>query len=309
MKFQLDFTPDVSPVKIQLGDKIILLGSCFSDEIALHLRTSGFDVLANPFGTIFHPTAIANLLLCTDLENTILQRDDLYFSWIAAGVIYNTNPEMLINKLIDLQNTLIEYISTSKFLFVTFGTAFAYENESFGSVVANCHKMPNTNFFKVLSSVEEMTQDWNLALEKIYALNPEIQVIFTVSPVRHIKDGIIQNNQSKARLIELTNRLSELTPASYFPSYEILIDVLRDYRFYKEDLIHPNNQAVEYIYKYLELVFMEEQTRKITEQVRKLKANQKHKILYPESVKSIEFESVNKEKIANFLKNYPMVIW
>ena len=106
MKFQLDFTPDVSPVKIQLGDKIILLGSCFSDEIALHLRTSGFDVLANPFGTIFHPTAIANLLLCSDLENTIIQRDDLYFSWIAAGAIYNTNPEMLINKLIDLQNSL-----------------------------------------------------------------------------------------------------------------------------------------------------------------------------------------------------------
>jgi hypothetical protein len=88
--------------------------------------------------------------------------------------------------------------------------------------------MPNSNFFKVLSSVHEMNQDWNLALEKIYALNPDIQVIFTISPVRHIKDGIIQNNQSKARLIELTNRLSEMTPASYFPSYEILIDVLRD---------------------------------------------------------------------------------
>ncbi len=309
MKFQLDFNPEISPEKIQLGDKITLLGSCFSDEIALRLRSSGFEVLTNPFGTIFHPTAIANLLLNTDIENSIIQRDDLFFSWMASGTIYSTNPELLKNKLIDLQNNLIEYVRSSKFLFITFGTAYAYENESFGSVVANCHKMPNTNFFKVLSSVHEMHQDWNLCLEKIYALNPAIQIIFTVSPVRHIKDGIIQNNQSKARLIELTNRLSEMTPASYFPSYEILIDVLRDYRFYKDDLVHPNNQAVDYIYKQFEKVFMDEQTQQVTEQVRRLKSNESHKILYPESIKSTEFEIVKNQKIRNFLKNNPKVIW
>jgi hypothetical protein len=154
-----------------------------------------------------------------------------------------------------------------------------------------------------------MDQDWNLCLEKIYEINPNIKVVFTVSPVRHIKDGIIENNRSKARLIELTNRFSEMTNTIYFPSYEIIIDVLRDYRFYKEDLIHPTNQAVDYIYKQLEYVFMDEQTQKITEQVRKLKTNQKHKILYPESIKSIEFENVNNEKIADFLKNNPRVFW
>jgi hypothetical protein len=309
MKFQLDFTPEISLKKIQLGDKITLLGSCFSDEIALRLRNSGFEVLANPFGTIFHPTAIANLLLFTQIENTIFQRDDLFFSWIAAGSIYSTNPESLKNTLVALQNHLIEFIHSSKFLFITFGTSYAYENESFGSVVANCHKMPNTNFFKVLSSVNEMNQDWNLTLEKIYAINPDIQVIFTVSPVRHIKDGIVQNNQSKARLVELTNRLSEMTPASYFPSYEILIDVLRDYRFYKADLLHPNELAVDYIYKQLENVFMDEQTQQVTEQVRRLKASENHKLLYPESIKSIEFETVKNQRIANFLKNNPKVIW
>ena len=309
MKLQLDFHPEISYEKIQIGNKITLLGSCFSDEIAIRLRNSGFHVVANPFGTIFHPTALANLLLITDVESSVIKRDDLFFSWLAAGSIYSTSKENLVDKLLELQNYLIDSLRNSSFLFVTFGTAFAYEHEKYGSVVANCHKLPASNFLKVLSTVSEMDQDWNLCLEKIYEINPNIKVVFTVSPVRHIKDGIIENNRSKARLIELTNRFSEMTNTIYFPSYEIVIDVLRDYRFYKEDLIHPTNQAVDYIYKQLEYVFMDEQTQKITEQVRKLKANQKHKILYPESIKSVEFENVNNEKIADFLKNNPQVFW
>ena len=309
MKLQLDFHPEISNEKIQIGNKITLLGSCFSDEIAIRLTNSGFHVVANPFGTIFHPTALANLLLTIDLESSVIKRDDLFFSWLAAGSIYSSTKENLIAKLLELQNYLVDSLRNSSFLFVTFGTAFAYEQEEYGSVVANCHKFPASNFKKVLSSVSEMDQDWNLCLEKIYEINPNIKVVFTVSPVRHIKDGIIENNRSKARLIELTNRFSEMTNTIYFPSYEIVIDVLRDYRFYKEDLIHPTNQAVDYIYKQLEYVFMDEQTQKITEQVRKLKANQKHKILYPESIKSVEFENVNNEKIADFLKNNPLVFW
>ncbi len=309
MKLQLDFHPEISNEKIQIGNKITLLGSCFSDEIALRMRNSGFHVVANPFGTIFHPTALANLLLTIDLESSVIKRDDLFFSWLAAGSIYSSTKENLIAKLLELQNYLVDSLRNSSFLFVTFGTAFAYEQEEYGSVVANCHKFPASNFKKVLSSVSEMDQDWNLCLEKIYEINPNIKVVFTVSPVRHIKDGIIENNRSKARLIELTNRFSEMTNTIYFPSYEIVIDVLRDYRFYKEDLIHPTNQAVDYIYKQLEYVFMDEQTQKITEQVRKLKANQKHKILYPESIKSVEFENVNNEKIADFLKNNLRVFW
>ena len=309
MKLQLDFHPEISNEKIQIGNKITLLGSCFSDEIAIRMRNSGIQVVANPFGTIFHPTALANLLLTIDLESSVIKRDDLFFSWLAAGSIYSSSKENLVSKLLELQNYLTESIRTSSFLFVTFGTAFAYEHEKYVSVVANCHKFPASNFQKVLSSVSEMDQDWNLCLEKIYDINPNINVVFTVSPVRHIKDGIIENNRSKARLIELTNRFSEMTNTKYFPSYEIVIDVLRDYRFYKEDLIHPTNHTVDYIYKQLESVFMEEDTRNITDQVRKLKAYEKHKVLYPESFKTTEFESVKNEKIADFLKNNPKVFW
>ena len=309
MKLQLDFHPEISNEKIQIGNKIILLGSCFSDEIAIRMRNSGFQVVANPFGTIFHPTALANLLLTTDVKSSVIKRDDLFFSWLAAGSIYSVGKESLVAKLLELQKHLIESIRTSSFLFVTFGTAFAYEHEKYGSVVANCHKFPVSNFRKVLSTVSEMDQDWNLCLEKIYDINPNINIVFTVSPIRHIKDGIIENNRSKARLIELTNRFSEMTNTKYFPSYEIVIDVLRDYRFYKEDLIHPTNQTVDYIYKKLESVFMEEDVRNITNQVRKLKAYENHNVLYPESVKTTEFESVKNEKITDFLKNNPTVFW
>jgi len=309
MKLIIEYTPPKSNVKIDVGDKITMLGSCFSDEIAIHLRNSGFEVLSNPFGTIFHPTALANLITCTNFENSILKRDDLYFSWVSAGTIYDSNPEALEKKLKKLQETLIEFIRKSKFLFVTFGTAYAYENESYGSVVANCHKIPSTNFIKVLSSVNEMFIDWNLALEKIFSLNPTIQVVFTVSPVRHIRDGVVENNHSKARLIELTNQLTTMTAACYFPSYELLIDILRDYRFYTEDLVHPNHQAIEFIYNQLENTYMQPETIQLTEEVRQLKKLQNHKILYPESLKSIEFEKYKNEKVTNFLKNNPKVYW
>ncbi len=309
MKLQLDFKPNISEKKIQIGDKITLLGSCFSDEIAQKLIESGLHVCSNPFGTIFHPTAIANLLLTEDFEASIIRRDDLFFSWSSAGLMYDVDKSKLITKLTNTQQKLMESIRNSSFLFVTFGTAFAYENEDYGSVVANCHKLPNSNFIKVLSSVGEMGQDWELCLSKIYEINPIIKVVFTVSPVRHIKDGLIENNRSKARLIELTNRLSEMTDAIYFPSYEIVIDVLRDYRFFKEDLIHPNNQAIDYIYNLFESVFMEDQTKNITYQVRKLKAMQKHKLLHPESNKSIEFEQDTKMKIEDFLMKNPQINW
>ena len=309
MKLQLDLNPTISQKKIQIGDKITLLGSCFSDEIAKKLTESGFQVCSNPYGTIFHPTALANLFLIENFESSIIQRDDLFFSWSSAGLMYDVDKSKLITKLTNTQQELMEYIRNSSFLFVTFGTAFAYENEDYGSVVANCHKLPNSNFIKVLSTVGEMGQDWEICLSRIYELNPNIEVVFTVSPVRHIKDGIIENNRSKARLIELTNRLSEMTEANYFPSYELVIDVLRDYRFYKEDLIHPNNQAIDFVFSHFENVFFESETKEITQEVRKLKALMNHKTLYPESVKSIEFEHNTKRKIEDFSTKYPLINW
>ena len=309
MKLQLDFNPEVSVKKIKIGDRITLLGSCFSDEIALKLKESGFHVSSNPFGTIFHPTALANLILIENFESSILKRDDLYFSWFSAGTIYDLEKSKLIEKLALIQNELINSIQNSNFLFVTFGTSFAYENESYGSVVANCHKQPPVNFKKVLSTVGEMRHDWEMCMSKIYELNPDIEIVFTVSPVRHIKDGIIENNRSKARLIELTNQLSELTDAKYFPSYELVIDVLRDYRFYKEDLIHPDNQAVEFVYSHFENIFFDDLTKEITKEIRKIRVLNTHKIRYPESVKSIEFEQNTAQKIKEFSIQYPSINW
>lgn len=309
MKLQLDFEAIKSERKINFGDKITLLGSCFSDEMAVQLKLSGFEVESNPFGTIFHPTALANLILKDEFESSIIQRDNLFFSWVSSGVIYDVTKQNLLKKLNTIQVNLFESIKNSQFLFITFGTSFAYENDEYGTVVANCHKIPNSSFIKVLSSVGEMLQDWELSLERIYALNPMIQVVFTVSPVRHIKDGLIENNRSKARLIELTNRLSEMTNALYFPSYEFVIDVLRDYRFYKEDLIHPNNQAVKFVYNQLEDVFMSNETKLLSDQVRKLRLLKSHKTLHPESLKTTEFELSTKQKIAGFLKNNPKISW
>ena len=309
MKLQLDFTPDISPKKITSGNKITLLGSCFSDEMAGQFEKSGFKVESNHFGTIFHPIALANLFLIEDVNLSIIQRDDLFLSWMAAGSVYGLNKESFFKSLVDLRNELKDSIKKSTFLFVTFGTAYGYEHKEFNTVVANCHKFPSCEFDKILSSIDEMEQSWEMALEKIYEINPEIQVVFTVSPVRHSKDGLVENNRSKARLIELTNRLTISEKEWYFPSYELVVDVLRDYRFYKEDLVHPTQQTVEYAYHFVEQVFMDSDTREITRQVRKLRELTSHKLLYPESIKSSEFEVNTKNKIAKFLAEYPLVNW
>jgi hypothetical protein len=309
MKLHLDFDPELSVHKLEIGDKVTLLGSCFSDEMAIQLNYNGFHVCSNLFGTIFHPTALANVLLTDDFKSSIIQRDDLFFSYVGSGSVYGLTAESLEEELNVIQQKLFLAIRDSRFLFVTFGTAFGYENENYGSVVANCHKLPSTYFSKVLSSVGEMAQDWEMSLARIYELNPTIQVVFTVSPVRHIKDGLVENNRSKARLIELTNRLSEMTDAIYFPSYELVNDVLRDYRFFKEDLIHPSSQAIDFVYENFEKVFLSQDTRNVTQQIRKLRELQNHTILYPDSVKSTEFEWNTKNKIEKFLRENPTINW
>jgi hypothetical protein len=309
MKLQLEFKPEICSRKLIIGDKITLLGSCFSDEMAEQFKKSGFQVESNHLGTIFHPIALANLFLIDDLNLSIIQRDDLFLSWMAAGSIYGLNKGSYLKTLVDLRNELIDSIKKSSFLFVTFGTAYGYEHKEFTTVVANCHKFPSSEFDKILSSTGEMEQSWEMALEKIYEINPEIQVIFTVSPVRHSKDGLVENNRSKARLIEVTNRLTITEKEWYFPSYELVVDVLRDYRFYKEDFVHPTQQTVEYVYHFVEQVFMDSDTREITRQVRKLRELTSHKLLYPESIKSSEFELNTKNKIAKFLAEYPLVNW
>ncbi len=320
MDFHLPFSIPSADFKIQHGDRIALLGSCFSDSMQAHFLRSGFDVLSNPFGTIFHPTALANSIefsLNQSKVPRIFQRGELYFCWDSASVIYG-NSETEVRSKFDVQRAVFaDYLQSSKCLLITFGTAWGYEliEQNFvgtpdqQSVVANCHKMPVTNFQKKLMSVAEEWSRWQTLILALKAVNPELRLIFTVSPVRHKKDGLVENNQSKARLIELVHRLVESTNVSYFPAYEIVIDELRDYRFFKEDRVHPTDEAVQYVWNRFEETYFNEETVEIAKRVRNLKRTFDHQTLHPDSEETKRHLLLSQEKLAEFKVDFPMIWW
>jgi len=243
MNFRTTFLIPEAQRKLSFGDSVVLMGSCFSERIGQKLTYYGFDTLINPFGTIFHPTAIANLL---DGNNTkdirTNQRNGSWFTFEAHSAISAKSKTDLMNEFQIKQNLLSAYLEKSKLLIITLGSAWGYFLND--EIVANCHKMPSQTFQKRLSEVRDMCFHWSGLIEQLKFKYPKLEILFTVSPVRHTKDGFIENQLSKARLIELVHRLD----VDYFPAYELQMDDLRDYRFYESDLIHPNSLAVDYIF-------------------------------------------------------------
>lgn len=275
-------------------------------------------MLSNPFGTIFHPAALANcveLSLNKSKEPRIFQRGDLYFSWDSASVIFGKSESEVCAKFDAQRAVFEEYLQSAKCLMVTFGTAWGYElieqnsHETLDQqdVVANCHKMPGTNFEKKLMSVAEEWSRWQTLILALKAVNPELKIVFTVSPVRHKKDGLVENNQSKARLIELVHRLVESADAQYFPAYEIVIDELRDYRFFKEDRVHPSEEAVSYVWRRFEETHFSESTQELAKNVRQIHLARAHRSLHPESAESVHHQQATEARMKELIARHPEV--
>lgn len=311
MKFKLNFDIPIYNFDIIHGDKLTLLGSCFSDEIANKFGYFGHHTLKDPFGTIFHPAALAKNILNAFEEQPeirIVQRDDLFFCLEASSAVYAKEEQLLVDKMFAAYNELRTWLSSSKVVFLTLGTSWGYAVGAEDTIVANCHKLPSNYFEKQLSSPWEMVQDLSLAIEKIKEYNPNVQVVLTVSPVRHIKDGIIENNWSKARLLEVVHQLSQEENVHYFPSYEIVLDELRDYRFFKEDLVHPNQLAVDYIWNRVEDAFFSEEAKKLHQSIHALRLELNHKSLQPDSNESALFAEKLKKKLEAFKVNNPQIL-
>ena len=310
MKLKLDFTVDKSHIDFTYHDSALLIGSCFSDEIGQHFKKNGFRAEINPFGTLFHPTAIANVLKASVEESTdvsVYQREDLFFSWDAASKIYAFSEAELIQEIIETRKKVRQQLLQARLLVVTFGTAWQYTHQTTNEVVGNCHKAPQDTFSKTLASVEDMHAHWKALIAGLKALNPSLEIVFTVSPVRHIKDGIVENNRSKARLIELAHGLVENHQLHYFPSYEILIDELRDYRFYQPDLVHPSDEAVGYVWKAFVDYSVSRDTMEIMKERSRILSVLNHISLHPESKADIEGKDKAKKELELFKGKYPEV--
>ncbi|MDR0205688.1 MAG: GSCFA domain-containing protein [Bacteroidales bacterium] len=274
MIFRTEIPISKYPFQISYQDNILLLGSCFSDNIGGFLSNNRFSVLSNPFGTLFNPVSIANALKMT-LNPKLFTDDYCYYfnnQWVsfAHHGSFSHPDENQFKKQIEQQFMETKnFLEKTNFLFITFGTAFCYRFIERNFVVANCHKIPNTQFEKFRLDIDEIVDWYKELIQMIYSINPALKIIFTVSPVRHLGDGFHENQLSKAVLHLAVEQLTKEDKVFYFPAYEILMDDLRDYRFYAEDLCHPGNNAICYIEKIFADSFFSPQTKEKQKEIEK----------------------------------------
>ena len=316
MQLQLPFPKPFPSEKITHKDRILLMGSCFTGHIGQYLENAKFQTLINPHGITFSPLAIAcNLEGCFN-KKEYRQADLIFRDELWHGLDFHTDfsapePETALNNMNHAVSEANAFLKQADWLLITAGTAFQYYflEESGGKYpVANCHKIPAVHFEKRLLEIAEITGCLKAVISKIREHNLRLKIIWTVSPVRHIRDGLIENNRSKARLIEAFRQLVEELPDSwYYPSYEILIDVLRDYRFYDQDLVHPNELAITIIREQFSQQFFDEPTRELVGKIQKIKTACQHKVQFPGTTAHRQFVDNILLQITNLRLQHPEI--
>jgi|26BtaG_2_1085354.scaffolds.fasta_scaffold00018_5 hypothetical protein len=311
MQFRTEFQVTNSENKITHSLNVMGFGSCFIDSIGENIQNSKFRILRNPFGTLFHPLAIENALarilsLTYYTKEEIFKYGELYFSWDHHSSFNRTSLDETLHKINSELEQANEFIQKTDVFFLTFGTSLVYKIKEMDIVVANCHKVPSFNFQKALLSDAQIKSSMRNCFNFILDINPKAKIITTISPVRHTKDGIVENNLSKSKLIScLHETLSLYDNVDYFPAYEIMMDDLRDYRFYKEDLIHPNEMAIQYIWeKFSETYFNQETLDKIAI-AQKIERAMAHRPLNPKTIAYKEFLYKTKKQIESVENLFP----
>ncbi|MFD2200730.1 GSCFA domain-containing protein [Shivajiella indica] len=310
MHWTISFDIPEGGSKINYKSSVFSIGSCFSTTMGEKLAERKFTILNNPFGTLFNPLSIAQVMEDSILEmpvNTdlVLVRDSLYlhFGMHSDIVAYSQDSlERLIQKKQRLTKQLLEKASH---ILITFGTAWVYEYGNAGQVVANCHKQPAGLFEKRLLHQEEILKAYSSFFKILSQFNKKAKVLITVSPVRHIKDGISENQLSKSILRLAAHELSETYGfVDYFPSYEIMMDELRDYRFYKEDMIHPSAQAEEYIWERFKQTWIDPKCFTLIQEFEAIKRDLNHRPFNPDSPAHIKFLDGLQKKLDRYSKDF-----
>ncbi len=305
------------PLKKQVANQlnyhsnVVLFGSCFSENIGNKLKYFKIQNTQNPFGILFHPVAIEQLISNAIehkqyIEEDVFYNNEQWHCFDAHSKLSHTSKEALIKRLNTNLNITHNSLKKASHIIITLGTAWAYRYFKTRKYVANCHKIPQLEFEKVLLTVDEIASSLKHILALIKSVNYNAEVIFTVSPIRHIKDGFIENTQSKAHLISAIHQVINNNP-SYFPSYEIMMDELRDYRFYSEDLLHPNQTAINYIWEKFKLVWISEESYKIMDEVDSIQKGLLHKPFNANSQAHRVFIEKLQVKIDNLKAQFPHI--
>jgi len=314
MKLQTNIKLQKQPHhQIDYSSKLMLLGSCFSENIGSKFEYHKFQSDVNPFSILFHPVAIENLItrsINEDFysEEEIVSQNEIYSCFDAHSKLNALSKSQLLERLNAQLSETLHQIKSVSHIIITLGTAWVYRHIVTDKIVANCHKIPQKQFLKELLSVEDIVASLESIIALVRSVNPKVNFIFTVSPVRHLKDGFVENNRSKAHLLSAIHQVVEpRKQLFYFPSYEIMMDELRDYRYYNQDMIHPNDLAIDYIWETFKTVWLAEDAVEISEKIASIQTKKAHRPFNPNSEAHQEFLANLQEEIAQIQKELPQV--
>ena len=309
--FRTEIQRKKAEFSISHKDSIMLIGSCFAENIGEKLTEYKFTADVNPFGILFNPLSIAQGLdLLTDdflfTENDLHLFNNEWISFYHHGKFSHADKEKCLE---NINKKLLEsriFLQKTNVLVLTLGTTLAYYYK--GNIVANCHKVPQKEFQMQMLDIQDIISALANSIEKIRAINSGMQVVFTVSPVRYIKNSMVENSISKARLIVSAHELiCRLRNSCYFPAFEIMLDDLRDYRFYSDDMIHPSHTAIDYIWENFSYAFFDEQTLNLNKEIKDINLAINHRIKNPNSEESKKFKEAQTKKIQQIQMNYPQI--
>ncbi len=283
MKFRTELTPSKAGFDINYQTPTLGIGSCFVENIGKKMTTRQLPFLQNPFGIVYNPVSMAaqlDILMGEKrfVESDLVELNGLFHSWLHHGFYSENSVETTLEKI----NTAIDeartFLRTTKYLFLTFGSATVFQLKTSGQIVVNCHKAPARYFDRRRLSTLEIGDAFTPILEKLSTQLPDLQIITTVSPVRHLRDGLIENNLSKATLLLTADALAQkFSNVSYFPAYELVMDDLRDYRFFERDMMHPTVQAIDYVWQFFNDTYFSEETKKNVQKIEKINAMEAHR--------------------------------
>jgi hypothetical protein len=307
---RIDISRNTNP--IDYNSKIVSLGSCFAENMGDKFDYFKFQSATNPFGIIFNPVSIERIIDRV-VNDTLFTEKDVFFHnerwhcFEAHSDLSHSNQEELLANLNKILKETKKQLQQATHIITTYGTSWVYRNIDKNAIVANCHKVPQKQFGKELLSVEIIKESIENTINLIQSLNPNCNFIFTVSPVRHLKDGFVENQRSKSHLITaIHNLLSEhsILNTEHFPSYEIMMDELRDYRFYAEDMIHPSQVAIDYIWERFKETAISETAYETMDTVESIQKSLQHRPFNPDSENHKKFEFNLKVKITKLVAQY-----
>lgn len=311
MDFILPFLVKKLPQQVNIQQGLLLVGSCFAEEIGTKLSERKFNSLINPHGILYNPMSISRVV-SDYVENKkyseadIFLHDELWRSFNHHGKFADKDDEACLANINHKISEAHIQLKNAHWLVLTFGSAFAYTYND--TVVANCHKLPAAQFKKVLLPKEQIVAEWQKQIDTLKAFNPALQIMFTVSPVRYVRDGVVENNRSKGVLLDAVHTLVEQNAnCFYYPAYEIVIDELRDYRFFKEDLVHPNHLAINYVWQKFVDAACDDETKNFIADYEPIMRSLQHRDLQQETNATTKFKKALEEKQDALKRKYPFV--